>query len=73
MKLFKLKQLVKILDKDIGLTVCYATTGGRIFKGKDLSELPGHSLEYYVTYILPSGSNLYVEVHENDNFSEGIK
>lgn len=67
-KPFKLSQLVKILDENTSITICYAGDGRRIFKGLVTEKLPEYVLNYFVTLILPSGSNLYVEVHELSTF-----
>lgn len=68
MKPFTLKQLINILDVNTSITVCYAGDGRRIFKGLITEKIPEYVLNYFVTLILPSGSNLYIEVHELDTF-----
>jgi len=66
----KLKELIKVIELSTTITICYAGTGSRIYKGC-LTDIPEHALNYYVTYISPSKpSTLYIEVHENKNFLE---
>ena len=65
-----LRDLIRVLDITIQVTICWAGDGSRICKG-NLTDIPEHALSYYVTFITTSRANsLYIEVHDNKNFLE---
>ena len=67
----QLKDLLKVIQKEfVVITIAYATTGHRLFKGSCKELENDYLLNFYVTLLIPGIDKLYIEVHENKNFLE---
>ena len=65
----KLKKLIYLIEKGTIVTLCYAGNGHRLYQG-EVENIPTHLLNYYIVLLLPSGTKLYIEIHESDIFAE---